>query len=249
MQLPFFQLLTTWLKTQPELTSLVDTDNIGVAGHSRGAKLAALHFASGSSAVKAAFLVDPVDNTRETPEGPDYPSAAKALQAAGKAVAICGASIITGCNPAGSNWQHFWPAVAHDSWLLEVNGASHNTFLRASWLVEKALDLLCKRGPTSHEDTIALAMPAITAWMDKELRGLSSMSQADDQQRQSTESAGLLKTFYEWVRLQVELKKVAFTVKGQEPQLKQLMPNRKAISPNQPATDHAQQPATVCPST
>lgn len=60
---------------------------------------------SGSSAVKAAFLVDPVDNTRETPEGPDYPSAAKALQAAGKAVAICGASIITGCNPAGSNWQ------------------------------------------------------------------------------------------------------------------------------------------------
>lgn len=47
--------------------------------------------------------------------------------------------------------QHFWPAVTHESWLLEVNGASHNTFLRASWLVEKALDLLCKRGPTSHE--------------------------------------------------------------------------------------------------
>lgn len=78
---------------------------------------------------------------------------------------------------------------------------------------------------------------------------LQTILQADDQQRQSTESAGLLKTFYEWVRLQVELKKVAFTVKGQEPQLKQLMPNRKAISPNQPATDHAQQPATVCPST
>lgn len=47
--------------------------------------------------------------------------------------------------------QHFWPNVANGSWLLEVNGASHNTFLRASWLVEKALDLLCKRGPTSHE--------------------------------------------------------------------------------------------------
>ena len=47
--------------------------------------------------------------------------------------------------------QHFWPNVGDGSWLLEVNGASHNTFLRASWLVEKALDLLCKRGPTSHE--------------------------------------------------------------------------------------------------
>lgn len=47
MQLPFLQLLTSWLETQPELKSLVDTDTIGVAGHSRGAKLAALHFASG----------------------------------------------------------------------------------------------------------------------------------------------------------------------------------------------------------
>ena len=47
MQLPFCQLLTNWLKTQSELKLLVDTDSIGVAGHSRGAKLAALHFASG----------------------------------------------------------------------------------------------------------------------------------------------------------------------------------------------------------
>ena len=47
MQLPYFQLLTSWLKTIPELKSVVDTDSIGVAGHSRGAKLAALHFASG----------------------------------------------------------------------------------------------------------------------------------------------------------------------------------------------------------
>ena len=47
--------------------------------------------------------------------------------------------------------QHFWPAVADGSWLMEVYGASHNTFLRAPWLVQKALDLLCKRGPASHE--------------------------------------------------------------------------------------------------
>lgn len=165
MQLPFCQLLTNWLQTQSELKLLVDTDCIGVAGHSRGAKLAALHFASGkpillpakyrrlqnlprydavtsfpyiyilasdtpsrgpsstpadgysltvsvcmhvgSQGIKAAFLVDPVDNTQETPEGPDYPSAAKALQVTGRPVAMCGASIIGSCNPAGSNWQVF----------------------------------------------------------------------------------------------------------------------------------------------
>ena len=47
MQLPFCQLLTNWLETQSDLKLLVDTGSIGVAGHSRGAKLAALHFASG----------------------------------------------------------------------------------------------------------------------------------------------------------------------------------------------------------
>lgn len=220
-ELPFFGTLIDWLQTQPELSAVVNTDTIGVAGHSRGAKLAALTLASGNPAVKAAFLVDPVDNTRETPEGPKYPNAAKALQSADKPVAMCGASVITGCNPAGSNWQHFWPIVADGSWLLEVNGASHNTFLRASWLVEKALDLLCKRGPTSHEDTIALAMPAMTAWMDRELRGQSSnaIAQIEANHKQLSPDEGLLKSFYEWVQLQVDSKKVEFTIKGQESQL------------------------------
>ena len=63
------------------------------------------HVHTGQSSVKAAFLVDPVDNTRETPESVDYPSAAKALKSANRPVGIAGASVITGCNPAGSNWE------------------------------------------------------------------------------------------------------------------------------------------------
>ena len=47
MQLPFFGTLIDWLQTQPELSAVVNTDTIGVAGHSRGAKLAALTLASG----------------------------------------------------------------------------------------------------------------------------------------------------------------------------------------------------------
>ncbi|KAL0050014.1 hypothetical protein WJX82_002740 [Trebouxia sp. C0006] len=216
-ELPFFQQLIDWLSTQPELKEAIDLETIGVAGHSRGAKLAALHFASGQSSVKAAFLVDPVDNTRETPESVDYPSAAKALKSANTPVGIAGASVITGCNPAGSNWEHFWPNVGDGSWLLEVNGASHNTFLRASWLVEKALDLLCKRGPTSHEDTIGLTMPAMTAWMDKELRGVQ-MATMDDQQSLKTQDS-MLNSFFAWVKSKVELKLVEFTIKGSKQQL------------------------------
>jgi hypothetical protein len=40
-----------------------------IAGHSRGGKLAALHYAAGCAPcglpLKAAFLLDPVDNTRQ----------------------------------------------------------------------------------------------------------------------------------------------------------------------------------------
>ena len=47
MQLPFFQQVIDWISTQPELKEAMDLEHIGVSGHSRGAKLAALHFASG----------------------------------------------------------------------------------------------------------------------------------------------------------------------------------------------------------
>ncbi len=71
------------------------------------------HVHTGQPSVKAAFLVDPVDNTRETPESVDYPSAAKALKSANRPVGIAGASVITGCNPAGSNWEVHSQTLSH----------------------------------------------------------------------------------------------------------------------------------------
>jgi pimeloyl-ACP methyl ester carboxylesterase len=96
----------------PPSTQL-DWGRAAVAGHSRGGKLAALHYARGfegppadaadaaadgtSSApsssssssssfvprFRACFLIDPVDNTPFTPESALYPSAARALRALG----------------------------------------------------------------------------------------------------------------------------------------------------------------------
>ena len=60
---------------------------------------------AGRESIQAAFLVDPVDNTRETPESDNYPSAAKTLKLHHRPVGICGASVIGSCNPNGSNWQ------------------------------------------------------------------------------------------------------------------------------------------------
>ncbi len=49
--------------------------------------------------------MDPVDNTKQTPEGEDYPSGVKALKQLGKPVGISGAGIVGRCNPQGSNYQ------------------------------------------------------------------------------------------------------------------------------------------------
>ena len=54
---------------------------------------------------QAAFLIDPVDNTKDSPESETSPSACKALQASGKKVAIMGAGLIGSCNPEGSNYK------------------------------------------------------------------------------------------------------------------------------------------------
>ena len=57
--------------------------------------------------MKAAYLVDPVDNTKYSPEGEEYPSGVKALKRVGKPVGITGAGIMGRCNPEGSNYKVF----------------------------------------------------------------------------------------------------------------------------------------------
>ena len=116
-------------------------DLLFTAGHSRGAKLAALQYAgslefarcgggsSGASGggdpgdgsflprqslrISSAFLIDPVDNTRFTPASEAYPSAAAALRAQGAeaSLAIAAAGRIGACNPLESGYNHFWPAA------------------------------------------------------------------------------------------------------------------------------------------
>ena len=149
-QMQCLEPLLAWLAEQSAaagspLHGRVALDRLGVAGHSRGAKLAALHFAGAPSApralcdtpqpaprqvscillhdkhislgsphargadrprqIRAAALIDPVDNTDFTPESADYPSAVRALRRAGRPLAITGAGVVGRCNPPGSNFQ------------------------------------------------------------------------------------------------------------------------------------------------
>ena len=48
-------------------------------------------------------------------------------------------------------WQVFFDAVAQGSWLMDVKGAGHATFLQAPWLLQRVFDLLCHKGTDSHQ--------------------------------------------------------------------------------------------------
>lgn len=65
----------------------------------------------------------------------DYPSAAKALEAADRRVGIAGASVITACNPAGSNWEVWVVRVADRQALMTacMNAMGHSCMM--AWSV------------------------------------------------------------------------------------------------------------------
>jgi pimeloyl-ACP methyl ester carboxylesterase len=68
-ELSFLPALLAWARSSSATPGhfchgCLDVGALCVAGHSRGGKLAALHFACSPELVRAAFLIDPVDNTR-----------------------------------------------------------------------------------------------------------------------------------------------------------------------------------------
>ncbi len=66
--------------SSPQLSELVDSSTVLMAGHSRGGKLSAL--AAADDRVKGVALLDPVDVTSMMPLGPNYPSALPSLRVA-----------------------------------------------------------------------------------------------------------------------------------------------------------------------
>ena len=78
---------------------------------------------SGNAHIAAAYLLDPVDNTPQTPESAAYPSAAKALARCGRAVGISGAAQTGNCNPEGSSSRvRCCEWLASGPWAVVLSG-------------------------------------------------------------------------------------------------------------------------------
>ncbi|KAF8059430.1 Chlorophyllase-1 [Scenedesmus sp. PABB004] len=175
-ELPFLGEVVTWLKaaaeSQPALQGRADLTRLLVGGHSRGGKLAALHYAAGAVGgvpLRGAFLIDPVDNTKFTAESAEYPSATKALRAAGRPFGMAAAGIVGSSNPEGSNWRAFEAAAPAGSWALVLRRAGHTTFMKPPTGVETwLLDRIFGGGPMPRDAAISQTAAAMLAWFGEQ---------------------------------------------------------------------------------
>ena len=95
----------------------VRTGGVYLIGHSRGGKISMLD-AVEDSRVRAACLLDPVDNTVYAPLGEGFPSAVAAMRDArgGPPVVVVGGTYGGDCAPEGSNYLEFLREASEDSW-------------------------------------------------------------------------------------------------------------------------------------
>lgn len=220
VELQFLDPLLDWLKEENNkwggfVHDIVDLSRLGLAGHSRGGKLSALHL-SENPRVKAAYLIDPVDSDNKyAPEGPDYPSAAKALAGKNKIIGVVGSGKIGSCNPKGSNYVQFWNVGAQGSWLTIVDQCTHSQFINAPPMAEALFDMLCGRGKDSCREVIDVTRPGLVAWMDRAI-GATRSTESD------LEAESLLEEFFSWVERMEKMHIFNFTVKNPDNQIETL---------------------------
>ncbi|EFN59881.1 hypothetical protein CHLNCDRAFT_153950 [Chlorella variabilis] len=227
---PFFPLLTVaaevqlfpyllqWVADQGDdpaspLYGRADMASVAVGGHSRGGKLATLAFTGNPQLVQAAYLVDPVDVTRWSPESADNPSAVRALAASGLAVGMTAAGVISSCNPADAGYQPMYAAAGNGSWLGIIPEASHSQFIDAGCVGNAAADLLCGKGSDSRRQVAELTATPMLAWLWDQLVG-QQQQQADA--ANGTSAGSPLPSFFSWVLRQQQAGMLEFQVKREE---------------------------------
>lgn len=120
------------------------TDRLGLAGHSRGGKVAWLVLVADPTRAQAIAGVDPVDGT-------GGPRGNQARVVNGPFSFACPALVIgTGrggdCAPAGDNHEQFYAASAAPAWHVVVPDAGHADMLDADSAAASLGTLVCARG-------------------------------------------------------------------------------------------------------
>jgi len=168
--------LIGWAQSDVLLGQLVDTagdhKNAGVylVGHSRGGKISALE-AVEDPRVRAACLLDPVDNTVYAPLGAGFPSALAAMRERGDGgppLVVVGGERGGDCAPGGANYLDFARAASGDSWGVEIAGAGHFQFLDNATFVQRAV---CEEGRASESEVRGVSQALMVAHAETVFRG------------------------------------------------------------------------------
>ena len=168
--------LIGWAQSDVLLGQLVDTAgedaNAGVylVGHSRGGKISALE-ALEDPRVRAACLLDPVDNTVYAPLGAGFPSALAAMRERGDGgppLVVVGGERGGDCAPGGANYLDFARAASGDSWGVEIAGAGHFQFLDNATFVQRAV---CEEGRASESEVRGVSQALMVAHAETVFRG------------------------------------------------------------------------------
>lgn len=152
--------------SDPRLSRYVDTGSIYLVGHSRGAKLSVL-LAAQDVRVKGLCLLDPVDVTSMTPQGPGWGTCLPALrqitQPQGRCVPVLvvGAALNTDVVPPEGNYKKFVDACQGPCWGLTLKGASHLQFLDRQ---VGLLSIFSAEGPTPSAVVRRISKAAAAAW-------------------------------------------------------------------------------------
>lgn len=147
----------------------VRTGGVYLIGHSRGGKISMLD-AVEDSRVRAACLLDPVDNTVYAPLGEGFPSAVAAMRDArgGPPVVVVGGTYGGDCAPEGSNYLEFLREASEDSWGVEIR-AGHFQFLDSAGFVQRAV---CEEGVAADAQVRELSQALMVAHAETVFRGV-----------------------------------------------------------------------------
>ncbi|MBN1345871.1 MAG: dienelactone hydrolase family protein [Phycisphaerae bacterium] len=136
-----------WLPGHLDVVAGVTTrvDVLGLAGHSRGGKVAWLVLSNDPSRARAVAGVDPVDGTGgplggqarvvQGPFGFDFPSL------------VIGTGLGGACAPEGDNHVQFYEASASPAWHVVAVDAGHGDMLDENSVDSRLLGAVCQVGP------------------------------------------------------------------------------------------------------
>lgn len=161
-----------WAGEQPQLAGAVDTNVVGMTGHSLGGKLA-VHAAALDERVRASVTLDPVDGSmmcdaQKCPDVTDMLPLDIPLGFVGETLDASGGFM--SCAPEANNFLKFFAEATTPALAVTVKGANHMSFLDDVGSCGITCSF-CQMATLDNQTVNALARAYVVAFYGRHLKG------------------------------------------------------------------------------